>query len=99
MIGVGGAELPIAQRRQPPPPSGGNGPERLLLALLEMLHVEIAGGFEPALVRLGGERAHETQAAGGIGEDAHHQGAALQLLVEPLQPARCRSKTVPKRRP
>jgi hypothetical protein len=45
-----------------------------------MLHVEIASGFEPALVGLGGEGADETQAARGIGKDPDNQGAALQFL-------------------
>jgi hypothetical protein len=50
-----------------------------------MIHVEIAGGLEPALVRLDGEGADQTQAARGVGKDPHDEGAALQLLVQPLQ--------------
>jgi hypothetical protein len=68
----------------PLPPSGGYGSQCLLFALLEMLHVEIACGFEPALVRLDGEGTDEAQATCGIGEDPHYQGAALELLVQPL---------------
>src|SRR6185312_400562 len=78
----------IAQRRPRPPPSGGNCPESLLLALLEVLHVEIACGFEPVRMGLGGKGSNETQAAGGIRKDADHQGPALALLIEPLQPVR-----------
>jgi len=41
--------------------------------------------FEPVLVGLDRKRPHQPQTALGIGEDAHDMGAALDLLVQPLQ--------------
>ena len=52
--------------------------------LLQMVHVEVARGFEPVLVHLDGQSPHQPQTALGIGKDAHDMGAALQLLVQPL---------------
>ena len=55
------------------------------LVLFEIVHIEIAMGFEPVLVGLDGERPHEPQATFAIGEDAHDLGAAPDLLVQPFQ--------------
>ena len=41
--------------------------------------------FEPALVGLDGERAHQPEATLTIGKDAHDLGAAFDLLVQPFQ--------------
>ena len=41
--------------------------------------------FEPVLVGLNGERAHQPKATLAIGKDAHDMGAAFDLLVQPLQ--------------
>jgi len=41
--------------------------------------------LEPILVGLDRKRPHQPQATFAIGEDPHHMGAALDLLVQPLQ--------------
>jgi hypothetical protein len=55
--------------------------QRLLFVLVQIIHVEVAMLFEPVLVGFDGERPHQPQATLGIGEDPHHMGAALDLLV------------------
>src|SRR5690606_36343059 len=62
------------------PPSGGSSQD-FLLVLLQVVHVEIADGLEPVLVCLHRQRPHQPEAAFGAGEDAHHLGAPLDLLV------------------
>jgi hypothetical protein len=59
-------------------------PQGLLLLLAEVLHVQVAGAFEPVLVHLDRQRPHQSQAALGVGEDAHNVGPALDLLVQAL---------------
>ena len=59
-------------------------PQRLLLVLGQVLHVRVAGAFEPVLVGLDRQRPHQ-QAAFRIGEDAHHMSAALQFLVQAFE--------------
>ena len=41
--------------------------------------------LEPVFVGFDGQRAHQPQAALGIGEDAHDVSSAFDLLVETLQ--------------
>ena len=53
--------------------------------LSQVLHVQVAGAFEPVLVGLDGQRPHQPQTAFAIGEDAHHVGAPLQFLIEALE--------------
>jgi hypothetical protein len=55
--------------------------QRLLFVLVQIIHVEIAMLFEPVLVGLDRERPHQPKATLAIGEDPHHMGAALDLLV------------------
>jgi hypothetical protein len=59
----------------------GSTAQRLLFVLVQIVHVEVAMLFEPVLVGLDRERSYQPQAALGIGEDPHHMGAALDLLV------------------
>jgi hypothetical protein len=58
---------------------------RLLLVLLQVIHVQVADRLQPILVRLHGECADQTQTAGGVGEDPHHMRATFDFLVQPLQ--------------
>ena len=64
------------------PPSSGHGPQGLFLVLPQMVHVQIARGFQPVLVHLHGQCPDQPQTALGIGEDAHDRGAAFDLLVQ-----------------
>lgn len=58
------------------PPSCGHSSKRFLLALLEMLHVEIARRFEqPSWISAAS--AHQSEAAFGIRKDPHYYGSAL----------------------
>ena len=58
-----------------------NTAQRLLFVLVQIIHVEIAMLFEPVLVGLNRKRPHQPKATLAIGEDPHHMGAALDLLV------------------
>ncbi len=60
-------------------------PQHLFFVLAQMIHVEIAHGFEPVLVHLDGERPHEPQATLRVRKDAHHVRAPLDLLIEALR--------------
>ena len=51
----------------------------------EQFHVQVAVLVDPLLVDLHGQGADQPQAALFVGEDAHEQGAAYDLLVEPLE--------------
>ena len=53
--------------------------------LAEQFHVEVAVFIDPLLVDFDRESADQPQAARGVGKDAHHVGAPLQLLVQPLE--------------
>ena len=70
---------------RPAPAGSGGTAQRLLFVFVQIFHVEVAVLFEPVLVGLDRQRPHQTQATLGIGEDPHHLGAALDLLVEALQ--------------
>jgi hypothetical protein len=59
----------------------GSTAQRLLFVLVQIIHVEIAMLFEPVLVGLDRKRPHQSEATLAIGEDPHHMGAALDLLV------------------
>jgi hypothetical protein len=50
-----------------------------------MVHVQVAVRLEPVLVGFDTERTGQPQAALRIREDSHDMGAALDLLVQPLQ--------------
>ena len=60
-------------------------PQSGFLHLLEVTHVEVAVGFQPVLVGFNRERADQRQATFLVGEDAHDDGSALDLLVEALE--------------
>ena len=51
----------------------------------QVLHVQVARTFEPVLVGLDRQCADQPQTAFRIGEDAHHMGAPLELLIEALE--------------
>ena len=53
--------------------------------LLEIVHVDVAVGLHPVFIGFDGLCPDESQAAFGIGEDAHDIGAAPDLLVETLK--------------
>src|ERR1700730_5227485 len=50
-----------------------------------MFHGEVADGRQPDLVGRGGERPHRPRTAFGSGEDSHHMGAPLDLLVQAFE--------------
>jgi hypothetical protein len=57
----------------------------LFALFAEHFHVEVAVGLDPVLVDLDGESANEPQRALLVGEDANDMGAALDLLIDPLE--------------
>ena len=59
--------------------------QRLLFVLVQIVHVEVAMLSEPVLADFDRGRPRQPEAALGIGEDPHHMGAALDLLVQALQ--------------
>ena len=69
-------------RRSASPPSGGFGLRGggSFQVFTEQFHVEVAVLVDPLLVDLDGEGADQPQAALLIGEDAHEQRAAFDLL-------------------
>src|SRR3546814_16569086 len=72
-----------AQRRPGRPPSGGlQGPQGLLIVLLQMVHVEIAGGFEPGLVEFDSECSAPPENARPVREEQPHMCPPLALLVQ-----------------
>ena len=46
----------------------------------QVVHVDVAIGLHPVFVGFYGERAHEAQAALGIGKDAYDVGSAASLM-------------------
>ena len=60
----------------------------LLLKLSEVVHIEIAVTFKKVLVDLDAQCADQAQTALRIGKNPHDMGAALDLLVQPLQHVR-----------
>ena len=58
---------------------------RALQVFAEQVHVEVAVFIDPLFVGLDGERLDQPQATGFVGEDAHKQRAAFDLLVQPLE--------------
>ena len=73
-----------AGEAQPPPPSGGVCEGGGFEVFAEQFHVEVAVLVDPLLVDHHREGANQPQAAGLVGEDAHQERAAFDLLVEPL---------------
>ena len=56
--------------------------------LAQSIHVQVAVRFEPVLVRLDRECPDQASTAFGVGEDADHVGAPLDLLVQAFQEIR-----------
>ncbi len=52
------------------------------------LRPEVAAPVLPLVILLGEDHAHQADEAGPGGEDAHHRGAALDLLVQTLERVR-----------
>src|SRR5262249_14422425 len=78
-------EASLTERARCQAEPSGSTAQRLLFVLAQIIHVEIAMLLEPVLVGFDRERTHQPEAARAIGEDTHDMGAALDLLIQPLQ--------------
>ena len=58
--------------------------EPQFLVFFEKLHIEIAAGLQPVLMRLRRQSPDKPRAAGSIRENPHHPGSPLDLCMETL---------------